>query len=530
MKTIEKLVKKLDMISGIKRVVERCRKKQEPFVGGERHIQGACVDIPCSRAVIELCLGGPDGKILHLQADILPEEMEGKNWPGYWIVDMARMTSGHGSFLRLEPKQSLVLGRHSPEQNGLFDYSTRVSSRHLMILHQGETLQLSDLASNGGTCLRLLPDPPPQSCLASWQYQQRQRVAELFFQQKTAESHDAPITQPLPPSVALERLLTAHTVLRTAFLPDNCCLSTPDDPAPNETQEKWTDAPLTNDTDDTDNEEERADGQPPATISPLIHLPVDTIPILVGDLHAKVDNLLTILSMGGVLAALESGIATLVVLGDAVHPDEEGQHAEMQGSMLMMDLIFTLMAQFPGRVAYLRGNHDGFSEEIYKGQVSQGRAWQRALTETRGKAYRLAMKAFYQDLPYMVVHPHMIAAHAAPPVTKINRELLTNMRKHPQLIHQISWNRMHQNSCPGGYREKDIKNLRTALELEKEVPFVVGHTPMDRERTAWLHAGEMAHHHVLYSGLKERVGWLICLPNHVVHMECPVIHQPDMVV
>lgn len=532
MKTIEKLVKQFNMISGIKRVVEQCRKKQEPFVEGERHIQSACVNVPCSGAVIEICLGGPEGKTLHLQPDMSPEGRESKNWPSYWIVDMTRLTSGYSGFLRLEPKQNIVLGRHSPEQNGLFDYSTRVSSRHLMILHEGESLQLSDLASHGGTCLRLLPTPPLHSCLAFWQQQQRQRVAELFFRREITEPHDASITHPLPTPIAMERLLSAHAIVRTAFLPtsSSCCPLTPNNPAP-PAQEQAINTPPSTTTNDTDREEtdDSDEHHSPTTASPLIHLPVDTIPILVGDLHAKVDNLLTILSIGGVLAALESGTATLVVLGDAIHPDEVGQYAEMQGSMLMMDLIFTLMTQFPGRVVYLRGNHDGFSEEIYKGQVSQGRVWQRALTENRGKAYRLAMKAFYQDLPYMVVHPHMVATHAAPPVTKITVELLATMREHPQLIHQVSWNRMHQNSCPGGYREKDIKNLRNTLELGKDVPVVVGHTPMDHEHTAWLHAGEIAHHHVLYAGLKEKVGWLVCLPSGAINMECPVVHQPDMV-
>ncbi|MBF0583119.1 MAG: metallophosphoesterase [Magnetococcales bacterium] len=530
MKTIGELVKKLDMISGIKRVAERCRKKQELLLVGERHIRGSCIRIPCSGAVVEICLGGPDGKILHLQPEIPLTIGEEKQWPTYWLVDMARMTSGHGSFLRLKPKQNLVLGRHSVEQTALFDYSTRISSRHLMILHEGENLQLSDLASNGGTCLRLLPDPPPSLCLATWHQQQRQRLAELFFE-GVAVPDDGSITQPLAAPVAMERLQRAHAVLRTAFLPVNCCppSSTPD---PQESSAKGESRAVVSASDhDTDADEEDVAGDTgTAAASPLIHLPVDTLPIVVGDLHAKVDNLLTLLITGGVLAALENGAATLVFLGDAVHPDEVGQYAEMQGSMLIMDIILTLMAHFPGKVLYLRGNHDGFSEEIHKGSVSQGRVWQRVLTETRGKAYRVAMKAFYQDLPYMVVHPHLVATHAAPPVIKISLELLADMRQHPQLIHQVSWNRMHQPRWPSGYREKDIKNLRNVLELGKDVPFVVGHTPMDHEHTAWLHAGEMAHHHIVYSGTLDRVGWLVCLSGGVIHTECPVVHQPGMVV
>ena len=514
--TTEKFTKKKGVIASVKQLLQQCRKKHDILTEGELQFRGGCVRIPCSGTVVEVCLGGAVGKTLHLQPDILPEtEKSGSNpWPSYWVVDMERISQGLGGFMRLEPKQDIVLGRYSPEQSGMFDYSTQVGHRHLSIVHLGEFLQLTDLGSEGGSCVRILTTT--EQCLATVRQSQLQKLSELFFQFTSADTpphapDEAPfhrrITQPLPSDEAMERLLQAHHVIRTAFLSSVPCSFADLSPTEGETVDESILDPPT-----------------------LVHLSADTIPIVVGDLHAKVDNLLTLLTTGNVITSLEEGIATLVFLGDAVHPDEDKQLTEMEGSMLMMDLILTLMVRFPGRVVYLRGNHDGFSEDIYKGNICQGQCWSRALIQTRGKDYRAAMKAFYRDLPYVVVHPRLLATHAAPPVAKVTREMLTAMRdNHPQLIHQLTWNRMHQSTRPGGYREKDIQNFRQLFDLPKDTSFVVGHTPMDHKNTAWFNAGGMANHHVLYSGLLERVGWMISFPNVLVHLECPVCHQPGMV-
>ena len=522
MNAMEKFSKKGGIVAKIKYLIQRCRKKYATLTEGTIRIQDGCVRIPCSGAVVEICLGGAVGKILHLQPDVLPEGHTSKThddeeWPAYWIVDKERVSAGVGGFLRLEPKQDLILGRHALEQRGMFDYSTQVADRHLSILHHGDYLQLTDLGSDGGSCISLLPYPSLDHCLPSLRHSQFQRLADLFFMPLSSEGNKPEmattllqgdgITRPLPRTEAMECLTQAHKVVRTAFSHVLPCSMKPceDKKKKNSVLAKASKAPT------------------------LVHLSADTTPVIIGDLHAKVDNLLTILTTGCLLTSLENGTVTLVFLGDAIHPDETGQLSEMKGSMLIMDLILTLMARFPGRVVYLRGNHDGFSEDIYKGQVCQGQQWNRALIETRGKAYRNAMKAFYRDLPYVAVHPQLLATHAAPPVVKVTREKLADLRNHNELIHQLTWNRMNRPSRPGGYREKDIKNFRNLFDLPKDTAFVVGHTTLDNKNTAWLHAGAMHHHHILYSASAERVGWIICLPNGLVHLECPVIHQPGMV-
>ena len=62
-------------------------------------------------------------------------------------------------------------------------------------------------------------------------------------------------------------------------------------------------------------------GQPGGVIA----FPKGTRVILIGDLHAKPDNLLVILTQNGILQALEDKQASVVILGDAVHPECEVQ-------------------------------------------------------------------------------------------------------------------------------------------------------------------------------------------------------------
>ncbi|MES9814554.1 MAG: metallophosphoesterase, partial [Candidatus Thiodiazotropha sp.] len=106
------------------------------------------------------------------------------------------------------------------------------------------------------------------------------------------------------------------------------------------------------------------------------------------------DNLLTILSHNEFLEMMGDGKAAMVFLGDAVHSEMDGKLAEMESSLLIMDLIFRLKLWFPQQVFYVRGNHDSFSEEIGKDGVPQGLLWAKEVKRVRGEAYKKAMEYF----------------------------------------------------------------------------------------------------------------------------------------
>lgn len=409
------------------------------------------VRIPYEGFPIQILLGA-DGKQLHLYPEYpLQAGSEAAGTPSFLLEDPDHSANSIRGFLRLEPGEQLTLGQADPEQQTLFRYPPTVAPRHLRLLHDGDAVVFSDLTS-AGTCISPLLNEEKRERLA-----RLRRVREIF---------GAPLA-PLPKDEALALIHEVIEVMeQEAYRPHD------------------------------------ESGLPGG----LIQLPEGLTPILLADLHARVDNLLVILSQNGYLDALEQGTAALIIIGDAVHSERDGELDQMEGSMLMMDLIFRLKLRFPERFFYVRGNHDGFSEEVAKGGIPQGLLWKQALKEARGKEYRKAMKRYYELLPYVVASPRFAAVHAAPPRTKISADMLVNIQRYPGLITELISNRMVRPNRPGGYTKGDVKRFRKTLELQPEAPVIVGHTPLDHENTYWLDVGGAAKHHILYSAGESWVG------------------------
>ena len=230
----------------------------------------------------------------------------------------------------------------------------------------------------------------------------------------------------------------------------------------------------------------------------LVELAADLVPILVGDLHGNVDNLLKTLSENRFLGGLETGSASLILLGDAVHP-QEGQMEAMDSSVLIMDLILRLMLSYPSGVVYVRGNHDGFSDEIRKQDVSQGRFWESRLLELRGQDFVTEMKRFYDLLPYLVTGEGLLACHGGPPIETVTRSRLINAYRYPRLRHQLTWNRVQQPGNPAGYSARDVRSFRAALDLDRSAVFVTAHTQLSEAGCFWLDVAGIKNHHIIDS-------------------------------
>jgi hypothetical protein len=229
-----------------------------------------------------------------------------------------------------------------------------------------------------------------------------------------------------------------------------------------------------------------------------------------------------ILSQNGFMHALEQGEACLVIIGDAVHSERDGELDQMDDSMLMMDLIFRLKLRFPEHFFFVRGNHDSFSEAISKGGVPQGLLWKRALKRARGKEYRKAMQRYYDLLPYVVASPDFCAAHAAPCRSKVSQEMLIDIHRYPGLVPELINNRMVRPNRPGGYTKGDVRRFRKTLGLPSETAFIVGHTPMDQSNAYWLNVGGADAHHVLYSANEAWVGAFTRIGGEMWPLKYPV--------
>ncbi|MEA3278849.1 MAG: metallophosphoesterase [Pseudomonadota bacterium] len=437
------------------------------------HIESRKIRVPAPVVPLQILLGGEKGKRLFLYPEIrITEDGTMTESGAFLLFDPDQFFSGISGFIRLFPGDSLILGRESAAQNDLLTFPKSVGERHLSLKLPDNGLVLKDRSPEHGTCISPLASDKKVNRLATWRRNKLERLARVL---------PGPL-EPLPREVAGDLLDAVIDIVERE---------------PRQSLD--------------------SQGRPGGVVA----LPHDVSPILVGDLHARIDNLLVVLTQNGFLEALEQGRAALIILGDAVHSDDEGTEDRMDTSMLMMDLIFRLKIKFPDRVYYLRGNHDSFSEDISKGGVPQGLLWEQALHENRGAKYARAMARFYDSLPYVALSRRFIACHAGPPTCKVSRDMLINIRQHPKLEREITHVRLQKPNSPSGYNRGDVKRLRARLELDPETPFIVGHTPLSIDDTLWLNAGGIPHHHVLFGANPDWVGVITQVGKRLLPLRYP---------
>jgi hypothetical protein len=443
---------------------------------------GESVRVPYEGFPMELVLGNDGGKRLRLYPEsplhrvngVSPDSGNTDGPPCFLLEDPDHNGAAIGGFLRLEPGRKITLGRHDPEQQILFDYPDSVAQRHLRLTHNGDAVIFEDKTSSG-TCIS-----------PALNEDKNERVESL---RRIREIYGGPLTA-LPADEAQTLIEQVIKIME---------------------------------------QEARRPRDSRGLPGGLIELPADLTPIVIGDLHAQIDNLLVILSHNGFLRALENGEACLVVIGDAVHSEREGELDAMDDSIVIMDLLFRLKLRFPEHFFFIRGNHDSFMEEISKGGIPQGLFWKRALKKARGKDYRKAMQRYYDLLPYVVSSPDFCAAHAAPPRSKVSKDMLIEIDRYPGLIPELIANRMTRPNRPGGYTKGDVKRFRKTLGLDPETPFIVGHTPMDNVDTYWLDVGTAENHHILYSAHENWVGAFTRVGGKMRPLKYPAEPLKDLV-
>jgi hypothetical protein len=432
------------------------------------------VRVPEPALTLQLLLGGEEGYRLHLDPEmVIDAEGEFHRSGDYLLFDPTSYFSSISGFVRLSAGESVTLGRDDQLQRLLLAYPNVVAEKHLRLKLTDTGLALKNKSTKRGACVTPLVEDDVLDRMVRWRRANIERLAKVLA---------APIDE-LPRDAALDLLERVNKVMeREAYR-----LTT-------------------------------RDGGPGG----VLRLPGRPIPIFVGDLHACIDNLLVILTQSAFLESLQDGSALLILVGDAVHPDEPGQEDQMDLSMLLMDLIFRLKLKFPDRVFYLRGNHDSFAEDIAKGGVPQGLVWEKALLDQRGVRYRDGMQRFYDLLPYIAVSPDYVCCHAGAPTMKVSRSDLINTGDQPKLRHQLTHVRLRKPNSPSGYGSGDIKRLRKQLGVESDTPFVVGHTPLSPDKTLWMNAGGIEHHHVLFGANQETIGVITRPGDHLVPLTYPV--------
>jgi len=445
-------------------------------------LQDASIKVPLEHFPIELKLGK---RKLHLYPEQPIGDCESQDDLSFILFNPHQFFSEISGFLRLIKGDHLVLGREDELQQDIFDYPHSVSKRHISIVHDGDALLFKGLDKEAGTLLTPLTKKADLHRIHKRRMENLHEVRKIF---------GGPI-ELLSPEDALSDLLQINRLLEKEPL-----------------------------------REENSEGMPGG----VVKLPKKMIPIILGDLHAQVDNLLTLLSHNEFLEIMGDGKTAMVFLGDAVHSEMDGELEDMESSLLMMDLIFRLKLWFPQQVFYVRGNHDSFSAEIGKGGIPQGLIWSKALKKIRGKAYRKAMERFYELLPYVALSKDYIACHAAPPRGKVSMDMLINIHKYPSLMEEMTCNRVYRPNRLSGYTKGDVKRFRKSLGLGKNAELFVGHTPLTRHDTLWMNVGGIAHHDVVFSGNIPWIGLFTRINGHMIPMKyrsetlLPVINGLDI--
>ena len=419
--------------------------------GGLHLKKGETIKVQYGEYPIQLTLGKDGHKFNIFPESSLVDSSHSAQKPLIMVNPDQYFTEISG-FLRLENSGEITLGHDDEEQLSVFDYPENVAARHVTIKRLWNTLTIEDLFSDSGTIITACPR------------EEITRISDnrLNILQRIQDIYGGPI-----------RLLSKNNALKT--LQDvNEILSA---------------------------EAYRAldSRELPGGV---IQLPQEKTPIIVGDLHAQIDNLLKILTENVFLDSLEQDKACLIILGDAVHSEIEGERSQMETSILMMDLILKLKMRFPEQVFYMRGNHDSFSLDIMKGGIPQGELWRKAILDQRGRKYYKEMNRFYEQLPYVVFSKDFIACHAGPPDAKISLSRLINIHDHKKLRNGIIRNRLRRTTYPEGYTKGDVKRFRKALGFKSKTPLIVSHSPLAEERSVWLHAGKIQNHHIVFSGMK----------------------------
>ena len=391
----------------------------------------------------------------------------------FLLFDPERFLNGIAHFQRLSPGSTLTIDSKIEYQEQVFSSPRDAFRRHFSVSHTGDSLIFRDPISELGTYVSLAGDPQEIPRLARRRRAALQRVLEIF----------GGSLQPLSPPEATTTLKQVNALLRNEAGRHQDALGNP---------------------------------------GGVLELPGNVTPILVGDLHARIDNLLTILSENAFLDSLEKGTAALIILGDAVHPEEPGRLEEMDSSLLIMDLIFKLKLRFPDQVHYLIGNHDSFLHEIMKQGIPQGLLWEKQVVSSRGEAYKTELELFYQLSPLLVLAKGVIACHAGPARRKISRQILVDVHQFPDIVHDMTWNRLRTAAFPAGYTRGDVRAFRKGLEVSSETPFIVGHHPCSRDETLWLNVGHINQHHVVVSSRADYVGIFVGIDGKMVPQTYPV--------
>lgn len=385
-----------------------------------------------------------------------------------WIVHPGSAFFDHvPRFLRIAPGETVVLGRSDDVQKDIFQFDNSVAERHVRISNRKGELTIRPLDVDRPISISSI-----EASRAAWMTRR-----ENLMRLPDVLGH--PLT-PFADDEALDAIRDVNAILAAEAY-----------------------------------RELNDEGAPGG----IIRFPDDMTVVLMGDVHARANNLLRVITEGGLLGALERREACLVLLGDLIHSQEADELEDMESSILILDIFFLLKRRFPEGVFYIHGNHESFSPDVAKEGVPQGVLFRKHLKKHRGKAYVAEVETLFDGLAFVVQGNSFAACHGAPVRSKVTRNTLVNIQRYPGIRYELVWNRLRQGNRPAGYGRGSVKRFRRTLDLPKHAPLVVGHTPLSPDNTFWLNVGDITGHHIVYSAHPHRVAAMVMSDGKMTPLE-----------
>lgn len=215
-----------------------------PAPSQKLRLSGRSIQIPIQNHPFEVELGR---QRLHIHPDI-PLDADVRQAPYDFILfDPDRFASKISQTLRLRPHDTLAISHHFEDQKYVFSTPREAYRRHFQIEHEGDALIFKDTISELGSYVTLIDEPSDASWIIERRMHALQHLVNIF---------GGPL-EPLPPAKALKVIKQVNQALKKDSYRKQDCYG-------------------------------NAGG--------VVELPARLTPIILGDLHARVDNLLKILS------------------------------------------------------------------------------------------------------------------------------------------------------------------------------------------------------------------------------------------
>ena len=245
----------------------------------------------------------------------------------------------------------------------------------------------------------------------------------------------------------------------------------------------------------------------------------DSLPvIIIPDLHARFYFLLSLLDYkieGETISfLLEQEKIRLVFLGDGLHTEAmqkerwiKAYEAFLRGSLTnpfieeemaeglsLMTEVMRLKITYPALVHFLKGNHENIlNEESYGNRpfrkiVMEGEMVKAFMLSYYGKELTELYASFEFLLPLFVIGEGFLMSHAEPAKAYSKKELI-EAKKHPSLIHGLTWTKNDEVSG-----QAVIKLLKKFQRAYPHARYYVGHRPVE-ERLAYRAGGKLVQIH-----------------------------------